>query len=84
MGKLGGNYCKKNGHIARLCPKLAAKKARDAQNKENGQAGIHESQHQQQSGVGMAMGNQERGRCESSCSQERNLRLRNAIYKRKV
>ena len=53
------NYCKKNGHIARLCPKLVAKKARDVQNKENGQAGMHESQHQQQSGVGMAMGNQE-------------------------
>ena len=42
------NYCKKNGHIARLCPKLAAKRARDTQNKENGQTGIHESQHQQQ------------------------------------
>ena len=41
------NYCKNKGHIARLCPKLAAKKARDAQKQENDQAN-QQSNHNQQ------------------------------------
>ena len=41
------NYCKNKGHIARLCPKLAAKKARDAQKQENDQANQQSNQNQQ-------------------------------------
>ena len=72
------NYCKNKGHIARLCPKLAAKKARESKKMirliskvikiNNGQI--------QKTRCGC--------RCESNYDWKRICRLKGANYKRKV
>ena len=74
------NYCKNKGHIARLCLKLAAKKARDAQSKKMIRL-ISKV-------IKINNGQTQKTRCghryKLNYDQKRILRLKGADYKRKV